>query len=152
MRTLSPGFSTRSQERTLSCGGRSSWRRSFQAHHEDIGLTTERSAPTSFYLAARKETGDRRSTGGPSTVNNRREFAAVVSETRTLKTLQKFSSVDPAVQIANIRYQSQVCSNGEVALLSQHTGSRWVAHLRSVYRFQNLPLVIRCAQEIRAGR
>jgi hypothetical protein len=51
-----------------------------------------------LYLAARKETGDRRSPGRPSTVNNR-EFAAVVSETRTLKTLQEFSSVDPAVQI-----------------------------------------------------
>jgi hypothetical protein len=52
-----------------------------------------------LYLAARKETGDRRSPGRPSTVNNRGEFAAVVSETRTLKTLQEFSSVDPAVQI-----------------------------------------------------
>jgi hypothetical protein len=52
-----------------------------------------------LYLAARKETGDRRSPGRPSTVNNRGEFAAVVSETRTLKALQEFSSVDPAVQI-----------------------------------------------------
>src|SRR5271155_4318800 len=52
-----------------------------------------------LYLAARKETGDRRSPGRPSTVNNRGEFAAVVSETRTLKTLQEFSSVHPAVQI-----------------------------------------------------
>jgi hypothetical protein len=53
--------------------------------------------PHELYLAARKETADRRSPGGPSTVNKRGEFATVVSETRTPKTLQKFSSVHPAI-------------------------------------------------------
>jgi len=48
-----------------------------QAQHEDTWPTTE------LRRAALKETGDRGWPGGPSTVNNHGESAAVVSETRT---------------------------------------------------------------------
>jgi hypothetical protein len=66
-----------------------------QAHHEVIWLTTERSAPTTFIS---RRGGKRLPIAGRSLDGQQaREFATVVSETRTPKTLQKFSSVHPAI-------------------------------------------------------